>query len=295
MHFRHPYLLASLALSAILIIGVLFVLSRQPVSPRSADTWGVYGGVRTLAPSFGPTKGPGEDSSSENFTAPAYASITLLSDGGVQAGDETGEYGNPDSLDDLLFALATQHIYPNNGAGLIDVADAFSFFPTGIRAIHEEQQPAMSDRQMALFQYANAIGTHIQAHEVRYRSGGDRDPLTLIFEKRGDVETIASARAIAEMFGDLGKRVRSVPPPEGIEAAHKALADGYENLETFLKAVIEASTKSDEEILEAVYAYNSAADTLAEAFVNIATIISVSEIPLSSSDAGSVFVFTLVQ
>jgi hypothetical protein len=78
--------------------------------------------------------------------------------------------------------------------------------------------------------------------------------------------------------------------PEDAAGVHARLVAGYKSIGAKLEPV--AAARSDKELLEAVIAYNAAADEFAKDYLSVVTLLSVAEVPFSSGESGSVFVFS---
>jgi hypothetical protein len=78
-------------------------------------------------------------------------------------------------------------------------------------------------------------------------------------------------------------------PSQAVEA-HKALAQSYIQAGTRLSAIADA--KSDADFLKAIEAYNAAADTLANRYIDLTVIFSLSGVTFSQDDPGSIFMFS---
>lgn len=279
--YRHPYLATSIAAFAVLVLFLSIFASRSGVSTSSGNTnWigaSIFLGLRgNEAERLGTGGLRGQQ---PETTDVGYIPIT------VPSGDPESE----SSLGNELAWLLAQLIQPKGQSGTttIDVSSSFSFIPQGLISTANTGKQ-LSGREAALHAYGNEVGTYIQGFEAAHTRSAQI--LTDHAEDRGNAEKAGRVDQLGYDMAELGFDLTQMDTvPEEARAAHTAFASAYRVVGTNLTKI--AATKTDEEFLNAITAYNESVEALSRRFFILATVFSAQNVAFSSSDPGSVFTF----
>lgn len=282
---RHPYLAAAVAVLALLFVIVSIIAARSGVGANeNGNNWvgagSVFftGGQRLTESERLKAQEVVKQQSQE--TELGYIPIASPLEGtGVEEG-----FGND------LTALLAQLVQPAAGQqGTVNVqaSSAFSFIPQGFISVDSVDRQKTPEAE-ALHAYGNEVGTYIQGFEAMHSNSAQI--LKDHAEERGNAEKAAKVGQLGYEFAELGRDLNLIATvPDEVKAAHSALATSYRILGTNLTKV--AATKTDEEFLEAVNAYNPSVEGLSKRFLVLVGIFAANNVTFSSSEPGSIFMF----
>ena len=281
----HPYLATSIAAISLLIILFFVVAARTGVGgSTSANNWVGAGSVFFTG---GRTLTQAERMSAEAIvkqqspkTALGYIPIPAPNADGSGAEDFANDLGK------LLFELSVQPNAPISTPA--ETSSGYSLIPQGLISVSTGAKQRSPEAEV-LFTYGNEVGTYIQGFESLHLNSvqmmKDHAEDRQNADKTSHVDRLGYE--MAELGRDLGQ-LQTVPAD--IKAAHAALATSYRLAGTNLTKV--AATKTDEEFLGAINTYNASVESLAKRFLVIVGIFSANEVSFSSSDPGSIFMFS---
>lgn len=282
----HPYVASALLAFIVLVVGALTVLNRSDVRPQTTGlrAWGGVGSDLfdpTSAARGGAAAQPDNlysqvQSGPPFYYAPAAEQLPL-----VQASDDF-------DFEAFIAILAGSG---KNSVGIVADSsfDAYSFIPQGListTSVEKRRTPT----QQAIFDYGNEAGSYIQSYEERYRSAPQI--LKDQFEDREDPEKNAALLSLAGALEDVGFQLEALEAPPEIRAAHEKVVASYKELGVKLSAV--PKSKTEQAVLDAILAYNTATEAYVRNYVALATLISAYGVTFSPEDAGSVFTFSNV-
>ena len=106
-----------------------------------------------------------------------------------------------------------------------------------------------------------------------------------------DASAVAGVQEVADEYAQLGARIASLQniPPEA-ETPNTKLARGYADVAQGLSRLTKA--ENDQQLLEAVNAYNASADEFIRNYVTLVQLFSAYGVKFSASDAGAIFSFS---
>lgn len=282
----HPYAASLIGALLAVLAGALVVLNRSSVQPRDElRAWGGVGGA------FEPTSAGAAQmpETRDNLytqvqSGPPFRYAPALQSPVTLEGD---------SFDfESLIAQLSESGRARSGAASDSPEpplNAYSFIPQGLVSISAPKR-TMTDTQRALYDYGNEVGGRIQSFEERHR--GAPQILKDQFEDRHNPEKNAALLSLARALGDLGKELSAIQAPPEVQSAHQKVAASYKELGEKLSKVPDA--KTDEAVLNAILAYNAAAEEYVRNYVSLATLLSAHGVSFSQEDAGSVFTFSAV-
>lgn len=282
---RHPYVDVAIGALALLFLVLLIVAARSGVSGSDmGDNWVGAGGVFFTG---GRNLNQADRISAEQVikdrspdTELGYIPIAIPSaDGGV---DE--DFAN--DLGKLLGQLtqgAEQPAEPDP-----NTSSAFSFIPQGLISVATgARQPTKEAEE--LFTYGNEIGSYIQGYESLHLNAAQT--LKDHAEDRTNPQKTELVDRLGYDMAALGRDFLQMQTvPQDIRAAHAAYATSYRIAGTNLTKI--ATTKTDEEYLDAIAAYNASVESLSKRFLILVGFFSAHNVVFSSSDPGSIFMFT---
>ncbi|PIR86418.1 hypothetical protein COU13_01010 [Candidatus Kaiserbacteria bacterium CG10_big_fil_rev_8_21_14_0_10_43_70] len=304
----HPFVTSIIGVVIILFLGTILVLDKSATSPSdsSAYTWGKYGSGRLTDITA--------NQGSLGIPAPLEARYTeedfyaLLSDTRDKpyaslipktnvyesrfAGTTTNSEitFNADEITELLASISPTAQIVAQYNPLEDeflFSDIYAFVPAKV-APEEEEPTSFNQRQRDLHDYGNEAGSYIQSFSERWRD--QSQILKQFIEDIGNEEKAMQVDDLSFALIRVGIDLENMDiVPDDAQGAHTRLVSGYKSIGQKLASV--ASARSDEELLNAVIAYNEAADDFAEDYLSVVTLISVAEVSFSSSEPGSIFVF----
>jgi hypothetical protein len=280
----HPLLDATAVAGSLLIIGALFVRTQiaAPVHVTTDTTWGGTNGV--LVDTV--TK-PGSSLAQAEYAGPGPAAkdiglIPLASQNEIGTGPQDTSDGF--SLEQFAAMLA-QPVTQAKGTEPADTS-AYSFIPSGLIATTTLAAPR-SSLQNALYLYGNEVGDAITSFEGLHPN--QPSILKNHAEQPQDPGAQAALRALGADFARLGDSIGKIAAPKQAAAANAALSAAYAQLGSHLVAVSDAS--GNDNLYDAIVAYDATADDFAKKFVSLALIFQSYGVTFSPGDGGSVFVF----
>lgn len=278
---RHPFLSTTIGLGGLLLLGGAIVLERLGVTPATqSGSWGGAGGaffstVRPATP-INPLQGKTQAAGTDD-----YATIPIFD---TSLPDEVPQI--PEGLAELLALIVRPT--PSGASTTTETPGAYSFIPQGLVSVEKPEKPRTQE-QDALHSWGNAVGTLVKPFEDSARTNAQM--LKDHAEDRGDANKAAQIEALAFTIAQLGVDILSITEvPESARTAHKEYGTAYRILGTQLAKLSE--TGSDEEFLNAIVAYNTAAEELTKKFLMLVAIFNANEVTFSASDPGSIFMFS---
>lgn len=287
--YAHPYIASLLGALLAIGIGTIVVLNRSDVEPQPSGlrAWGGVGSNLFDPTNVGTRREPAApfgnlytqvQSGPPFYYAPAARQLPLMQ-------GETEDF----DFDAFIALLSASSGSTQGGSEEAGALDAYSFIPQGLISTSAPRK-RLTPAQQAIFDYGNEVGSYIQSFEERYRSAPQ--VLKDQFEDRKNPEKNAVLLSLARGLEDVGFQLEAIKAPSEIRSAHQKVAASYKELGAKLSAVPDA--KSDEAVLNAILAYNTAVETYVTNFVALATLISAHGVSFSPDDAGSVFTFSAV-
>lgn len=287
--YAHPYIASLLGALLAISIGMVVVVNRSDVEPQPSGLR-AWGGVGSNL--FDPTNvgtRSGSQTQPENlysqvqsgppfYYAPAGGQLPLM-----EAQNEVENF----DFDAFMVLLSAPSGASAGGGGDAGTLDAYSFIPQGLISTSAPRK-RLTPTQQAIFDYGNEVGSYIQSFDEQYQSAPQI--LKDQFEDREDPEKNAILLSLARALGDVGEQFAAMEAPPEIRSAHKNVAASYRELGAKLSAVPDA--KTDEAVLNAILAYNTAVEIYVKNYISLATLISAHGVSFSPDDAGSVFTFT---
>ena len=308
---EHPFVAAIIGVFIVIALGTMLVWNKVATAPSSSDgyTWGKYGSGRLtdITANEGSLGAPNplEDEFSEDdfYTLLSetrdkpYASLipqtNVYESRNVATGTITNEAITFDA-DEITALLATlsptaQVVAPYNPfEDEFLLSDIYAFVPATVA--EETPEPQQLDLQhRELRDYGNEAGSYIESFTDRW---GDQAQVLKQFIE--DMESEEKAQLVDDLAFSLARVGRDLEDmdlvPDVAQGVHSRLVSGYVSIGQKLAVV--AKARSDEALLDAIIAYNEAADDFAEDYLSVVTLLSVAEVTFSSTEPGSVFVFS---
>lgn len=283
---RHPYLASSVAVIALLGLALSILATRTGVGAnQSGDNWVGAGSVFfTGGQRLTETERLRAQDVVKQQSEQADLGYIPIASPLEGTGAEEPSFGND------LTALLAQLVQPaagNEGNTNVETSSAFSFIPQGLISIaNTERQP--TPEADALHTYGNDIGTYIQGFESMHSNSAQI--LKDHAEDRGNADKAAKVDQLGYELAALGRDLNLLETvPEDVKAAHSALSTSYRLVGTNLTKI--AATKTDEEFLDAINAYNASVEGLSKRFFVLVGIFSANNVTFSSSEPGSIFMF----
>lgn len=280
----HPYIAALLGAMVALSLGALIVSNRSDVGLQTTGlrAWGGVG-----SDLFDPTarSRAGAKVQRDNiysqvksgppfYYAPGAQNLPLAEDA--------------DDLDlNTLLALLAESGKSTSAAPAETPLEAYSFIPQGLIST-STARVKLTPLQRSIFDYGNEAGSIIQSYEERYRAAPQI--LKDQFEDRKNPAKVAALVSLADALENVGVKLEDVDAPSEIRSAHAKVAASYQELGEKLTLVPQA--EGDQAVLEAILAYNAAAEAYVKNFVSLATVISAHGVRFSADDPGTVFTFS---
>jgi len=283
----HPYIASLVGAAVLILLGAFIVWQSATVQPEDSQTitWkGVGARLWDQTPLTPSDQGENrENIYSEVRSGPPF----YYSPASAQPPSANAEASGSD-----LEALLTNLVRPASQSGTTQTGgtslDPYSFIPGGLISISspaKERTPA----QKELYDYGNEAGSHIQSFENTHRNA----PQTLKdqFEDREDQAKNAGLRALADGLVGVGRALEKMEDvPAGVAAAHAKVATSYQEIGDKLSRVPDA--QREQEIIDAMLAYNTAVEVYVKNYIALATLFSAYGVSFRPEDPGSVFTFT---
>lgn len=264
----------------LLLFVVALVTWRHPQQNGEVRSWE---GGGTLSNGFvdSATAVPVLDASAQGFDVAIPSPVTAVPSVG-----NTGSSSGDDAWEALITSLVSHRTNNTTSFASSSEPSAYSFIPGGISA--PVPTKTMTPEQRSLYEYANAVGTAIQAFE----SGHTDMPAILQAQAQNPSDTRAREvlKQLARDFTQLAKDVASISPPSSIATAAAGLSAGYNGMGEKLLLVPDAVT--DQQRIDAMLAYNSAADEYIRSVVGLADLFSAFGVKFEKTDPGAIFSFS---
>jgi len=313
MHWikAHPFLFALVGIFILILLGAILVWDKVATAPSfsAGYTWGKYGSGRfsDIIANEGSLRVPNaleKEFSEEDFYTllsetrdKPYTSLIPQTNVYESRLNATGTISNTEitfDADEITALLASisptaQVVTPYNPfEGEFLLSDIYAFVPATVAAEALESSK-LTERQRALKDYGNEAGSYIESFNERWR-----DQAQILKQFLEDMQNEEKAQLVEDLAFALTRIGRDLADidiiPDVAQGVNARLASGYVSIGEKLTAVAQA--RSDEALLDAILAYNEAADDFAEDYLSTVTLLSVAEVPFSNSEPGSVFVFT---
>jgi hypothetical protein len=292
---ERTHVLRTAIIGAIALVGIGFLVvnSRTPTAPHGSSTNWV--GLGTLIDSATadpqaptPTRPDEQSLFSEVTKGAPFVYIPPAGGPAQSVASNTDEF----SIEDVLAALSPQSKTAWTPAttpeGEPSLMEAYAFVPQGLFSTTTEGQ-ARTDAQQRLFDYGNELGSLVQAYETMHQN--TPQIATDHLADRANPEKVAALKQVGDDIILLGKRIKAMEEvPTSAAQAHASLAAGYQEVGAALKIVADA--RSDEQLLDAVKAYNATMDELTPRYIAMVTLFSMRNVSFTASDPGSVFSFS---
>ncbi|MBM3271990.1 hypothetical protein FJY94_01755 [Candidatus Kaiserbacteria bacterium] len=295
---RSPLPIALLGVIAVVGIGLLIVDARSLSRPgESSGSLVGLGTIIDTSPADPNTRAVRRiDLEQSIFTEVQQNApfVYLPPAGGPAQTVATPTKGAPE-IDDILAALTPKaretwqvDVEP---IGTPSWAQAYSFIPTGL--VSTTSRPSTrTEIQQRLYDYGNSLGSHVLSFEATHRNASQiaADQLA----DRGNPVKNTALKSLGDDYAALGKRILTMDDvPEQAAAAHKKLGDSYVALGGSLRLLADA--QSDQQLLDAVNAYNKTVDVQIPAYVAMVTLFTTHSVSFSPDDPGSAFRFSPTQ
>ncbi len=284
----HPYFTLVSVMTLLISLGFLVVVPRLGVtSSSSRTTWTSPGSVFLTGKGSAPPASGLNPLDIIRGQSPITNLPTLPLPHTPSIQDTGNSYSG--SLDELLMILSastSKSATPNSDSPVIE--GGFSFIPQGLLSVDSNIQER-TPLQSALYSYGNDMGTFIQAFESTHTNTAQiqKDHV----EDRTNSQKIGVLRRLGEDYAQLGSELAALQNiPSSAQSAHTAYANSY--IEVGANLVKIALTTSDEEFLKALETYNASVESLSRRFFILTTVFSTNGVKFSSTEPGSVFMFT---
>lgn len=162
------------------------------------------------------------------------------------------------------------------------------FVPSGAPAAIVERSSVQTPEQQTLHEYGNALGSVLSGFEKTHPNM----PNTLQAQAEDPTNPAKriALQSLADEFTAMARDVAAVSAPPQAQTATQKLSSAYRAMGETLRTVPEAST--DQERIDAMLAYNSAAEQYITAFLSIFDLFGAYDVRFTSSEPGSVFSFS---
>lgn len=170
----------------------------------------------------------------------------------------------------------------------------YSLIPRGWISASISKPEAKTLEEQALYDYGNAVGTHIKTFESTHKNA--MEVLKNFFPEKGgfssnDQTSVNAVISLANDYSQLGNTIAQMGSiPESAQGFHLALAKSYADVGAGLAKIAKTNTGGD--ITQAILAYDNIAGVFIQNFVALAEFFSARGIKFSGSDAGNVFSFS---
>lgn len=283
MHFvrMYPYAAASALAGLLLVVGAIIVERKTSTEPGNLAVWGISGAPLVNPSSYSP------HAIQENMTVPSGTNVSptfIPPSKNLQgATAATDDMADIHELLSLISRPSGTKAPSSSGQSI-----AFAFVPTGLIASSIPVKER-SEEQQSLYNYGNDAASYIQTYE-----DGNRGAPTILRDQAEDRQDAQKARAVK----DVAKAIRNVGEsllgmedvPESIRGAHTLLAKAYIQAAESLSRIPDA--QADDAFIAAIEEYNSAADKLAQYYVEITAMLSLNGVIFSTEEPGSIFMFS---
>jgi len=306
---EHPFIATTIGVIIILLLGGALVWNKTAMSSNGSGgyTWGKYGSGRLtdITANQGSLGNPA--TLEKEFTEEDFYTLlsetrdkpytSLIPQTNVYESRDIGTTTNSeitftgDELAELLASISptAQIVAPYNPFDVeFAFSDIYAYVPATVAA-ESPESTKLNDRQRELLNYGNEAGSYIESFVERW--GDQAQILKQFMEDLTNPEKAQVVDDLAYALAKVGRELEDMDiVPEDAAGVHAKLVAGYKSIGEKLEPV--SAARSDEELLEAIIAYNAAADAFAKDYLSVVTLLSVAEVPFSSGEPGSVFVFS---
>ncbi|RJR12865.1 hypothetical protein C4585_02800 [Candidatus Parcubacteria bacterium] len=286
---NHPYTMLTVSAFVVLLIGFAIVQGRAPVSLDSSNTsyWGGGGGfLNTNLEPQGIQRTNGDSSGLFDTVQnlPPFLYVPPQQNV-VDLKEEKKEF----DFEAFLAELSRPRTKPTTtSTPSPSIPEEYSYVPQAIITTSEPEEER-TESQEALYKYGNEAGLIIQLFEDRNRSMAR--VLKDQFEDPTNPEKNDALVGLGNALMGVGESLEILESvPEQTRTANARLAESYKKAGEKLALVPNALT--DEEKIAAMLAYNAAAEEYVRNYISLVNIFSLARVRFSSSDPGSVFMFT---
>jgi hypothetical protein len=286
----HPYLSASLTAGALLILGALIVHQRTAPPPSgSIAVWGGSGTTLINPTSYTPNASPGGSANAQIGTTSTALFVPLMPAQNAGGGSDTSQASTFD-MSAFLASLSPSSVSGNTStSSQPDLSLAYAFIPSGLVAT-TTPGPNRTSLQTALYEYGNNVGSYIQTYE--HASGNAAQVLQDQVADRQNPQKAQAVQNIATALQAVGHNLESLDGiPSVAASANTALAQSYIDMGTKLALIPQA--QSDQDFINAIEAYDAAAQVFTKQYVALANIFVGTSVTFAPQDPGSVFSFTV--
>lgn len=290
-----PVKVALIGVIAAIGLGFIIVDSRSLSAPRTSSTSWVGLGTLIDGAAADPNAAPlyrDERAQSLFSEVTQNAPFVYIPPAGGPAQAVASDTTVTRDIEDILAAISpkekaswTPETVPEGTPSLME---AYSFIPKGLFQM-PSQDETRTELQQQLYDYGNELGSLVQDYESTHQNVSQiaTDQLA----DRGNPEKAAALKRVGDDLILLGQRIERVENVPSIAAkTHAALGKGYQEVGAALKIVAEAVR--DQELLDAVTAYNKTMDRQIPNYIAVVDLFTTHSVSFSPDDPGSAFSFT---
>jgi hypothetical protein len=283
---RHPFLATTLGIIGLLFLGGALVVNRIDVNPASGSgAWGGAGGMFFGTIKNASPTGVNTSDVVVRLQSPddAYAAVPIYT--------PSDQGDTPAGVDDVaeLLAQLVQHIPVTPASSQTPTTpDSYSFIPQGLVST-EPTTKKFTAEQEKLRSYGNAVGTHVKGYEDTH--AGSAQILKDHIEDRTNPDKVRALKILGTDMQQLGNDLKDLPEvPADISGMHRTYANAY--FAAGANLILIADTTTDEEFVDAITKYNAVVERLSTQFQLMVALFGTNEVTFSSSEPGSVFMFS---
>jgi hypothetical protein len=283
----HPIAIALTVAVIFFLIGGLVVFRRSGSAPiDDVGSWGPSS-ITLQDPQTAPR---GNESNATSYPIPlATAENTDTTLRFRPAGASTSPKSTTSGADagfaNFLAGIFTSSAPASSETALDTGISAYFYLPQGLAQLRQEQPK--TPEQAALHAYGNAAGSLALGFEASYPAM--LESFSAFIDDHESEAQRAALRSIAKRFTDFSAVLQAVDAPTAAQSAHSAFAQSYATLGESLAAIADA--EGDEAFIDAINAYNAAAELSTARFLDISTLFSVAGVTFQNYEGGSAFVF----
>ena len=194
------------------------------------------------------------------------------------------------SSDDDFEALFAQLVQKTTVTASSEVStpEGYSFIPQGFVST-ETPTKKRTPEQDKLFTYGNQIGIYVKGYEGTHY--GSAQLLKDHIEDRTNPDKIRALKVLGQDMQRFGNDLKDMPDvPANAAGMHRTYANAYYAAGANMILISETST--DEAFVSAIGKYNAVIEKLSVQFQLMVALFGTNEVTFSSSDPGSVFMFS---
>ncbi len=299
----HLVLVYGLGLGVVVLTGAVLVSDKFATSGESDSyTWGSYGGTNRFVPSEQFTGTSRSASPLEQPFTLAEVSRNLqnnpdrvyasLSQGApTRSTTATGTFApQDDAIEELLRSIKPDEYIGNLTSGEKNLDEIYHFIPKNILSGVVYEARTLTPAQQALYTYGNEAGSVIETYDSLW--GGTQANIHRAFiEDRADPTKANALERLAAGLFDVSASLSSMEIiPAAIQSRHNDLIAAYKAVGE--QTVALSKTRTDDEALTAIEAYNASAEQFLRAYLAISTVFTLNSVSFSSTDPGRMFVYS---